>query len=1094
MDNCEHLVEAAAQMAETLLGRCPRIRLLATSRERLKIPGERVFQVPSLPEPEAMRLFVDRAAMSRATWALSDRNAPAVAKICQRLDGIPLALELAAAQVSVLTPDDVLARLDDRFRLLASGARTALPRQQTLRAAVEWSHNLLGEAEKKLFRRLSVFAGGFDLEAAEAVCSADEVQSPDVLGLLAGLVEKSLVVADEGAFGRARYRLLETLREFAREQLTTSGENEAHRRRHADYCLRLADGAAMRVRGAQAETWLARMDEEHDNLRAALAWAIQGDRDLAMQLSSAWAPFWLARGHLNEGRDWLAAVLKSPSAVTAGTDGADGLAAAAKVALYQSDFDRARQLGQEGLTGATSSGDLRLIGDLRNVLGVIALYKKDYILAKSHFESSQAAWREAGEPDLGTPALANLGLSEAYEGDHRSARARLQASMDVYERVGDALGKAVIHQYVAMLDLREQELSAAEGHLRDSLAILREVGDRPWLVGALRLFSVLAGQRAEADRAMRLVGAASTLSQTLGATPIWSEDAEANEVLMRGLLGSEAAAAAFEAGQRMTLAAAVAHALGTDGIASEPEEPPSERRSAPGSQLARVEALRQAAALAYFQGDLGESRLHIEEGLSLMKEGDSPLRASLINLLGNVAIDQGDAIQARSYWEQSLAIAHRCDDLRGEAVALGNLGGAAERSGDFATARNLKTRSVALMRQAGDRTYEAKGIMDLAILDVREGQLERAGSQLTQAMTLVRELGEPLWTAQVVSSFGFLAAAEMQPERALVLLAAADALRKRLGSAGVFPSNQTEREATFDRMRGLLGSARGEAAWEKGRNMTIDQAVEYALSASAEPGPTSSATARIAALLSAAELAHGQSDLISASNLCEEALQLARQVSDRRGEASALYRLGTAVQVAGDYDAAAVRFSQSLALWEELGDEGEATRVRMVIAFNEISRGNLDVARRLYVPVLKRLREGNDRQSLALALFGAAQVSIIEGAADRARQELSEGLELVQLIGDKVWIVRGLNVFAWLAVSQSDAEHALRLRAAAETIAQGLGMKGPYYSTTPQYLQHIQPGLERMREILGHGAAAAAEDKGRQMSLEEACEFALTEV
>jgi predicted ATPase/DNA-binding SARP family transcriptional activator len=313
LDNCEHLIEACAQVAESVLRSAPKLRILATSRERLGAGGEVLWPVPplGLPRPEetspqqlvqhdAVRLFVDRATAVQPTFVLDAEAAPAVHHICHRLDGMPLALELAAARVRVLPPQEIAARLDDRFSLLVSGSRTALPRHQTLRAAIDWSYGLLSEPERELFGQLSVFAGGFTLEAAEEVCGDGEVEQTEVLELLSRLVDQSLVVPHGG--GKARFRMLETLRRYAAERLDESGKVEALQRRHAAYLLRLAERAAPLLRGPEQAVWLRRLETDHDNFGAAIGWALRHDPEMAIRLSDALAYFWLIGRHRSEVR------------------------------------------------------------------------------------------------------------------------------------------------------------------------------------------------------------------------------------------------------------------------------------------------------------------------------------------------------------------------------------------------------------------------------------------------------------------------------------------------------------------------------------------------------------------------------------------------------------------------------------------------------------------------------------------------------------------------------------------------------------------------------------------------------------------------
>jgi predicted ATPase len=298
LDNCEHLIEACATLANTLLRACPDLRILATSREAMGIAGENVVLVPSLslpdlqaaqeglPRGDAVRLFVDRAATVAPGFALDEQNAPALARICQRLDGLPLAIELAAAKVKVLSVEQISARLDDRFRLLGTNSRTILPHHRTLRATMDWSHELLGQKEQILFRRLCVFSGGFTLEAAEEVCAGGDIGEREILAWLSRLVDKSLVLAGEQG-GEARYHLLETVREYGQELLQDSGEAARTRRRHGAFYLDLAERAESGLTGARQGWWLARLEAELDNLRAAIGWSLREEPEAGLRLAGA---------------------------------------------------------------------------------------------------------------------------------------------------------------------------------------------------------------------------------------------------------------------------------------------------------------------------------------------------------------------------------------------------------------------------------------------------------------------------------------------------------------------------------------------------------------------------------------------------------------------------------------------------------------------------------------------------------------------------------------------------------------------------------------------------------------------------------------
>jgi predicted ATPase/class 3 adenylate cyclase len=389
LDNCEHLIQACAKLAEALLQACPQVQLLATSRESLNVAGEVVWHVPplSLPEPhrppapeqlgeyQAVRLFIERAVAVRHGFAVTNQNAPAVAQVCQRLDGIPLAIELAAARVGVLSVEQLVERLDERFRLLTGGSRTASPCQQTLRAAIDWSYELLSEAERALFRRLAIFAGGWTMEAAEAVCVGNAIASEDVLDRLSSLVNKSLVNAEE-RHGAERYRLLETIRDYARERLEASGEAEAVRRQHAEHFLALAEHVAPELRGARQAQWVKRLDAEHDNLRAALHWCVEhGEVEQGLRLGGALWRFWQMHGHLTEGRERLMEALRLPE------DGmpSERRMAARAVALNGAaawrgtgDYALARSMYEERLAISRELGDRLGVAESLNNLGIVA--------------------------------------------------------------------------------------------------------------------------------------------------------------------------------------------------------------------------------------------------------------------------------------------------------------------------------------------------------------------------------------------------------------------------------------------------------------------------------------------------------------------------------------------------------------------------------------------------------------------------------------------------------------------------------------------------------------------------------------------------
>jgi predicted ATPase/class 3 adenylate cyclase len=491
LDNCEHLVAACAEIAEALLRSCSGLAILATSRETLQAEGETVWRVPSLsvPEPgraepvplerltqyEAVRLFIERALATRPGFHVTNESAPAVAEICWRLDGIPLAIELAAARVSVLAPAQIRERLDDRFHLLTGGRRTALPRQQTLRAAVDWSYELLPERERRLFERLSVFAGGFGLEAAHAICADEGAEGWETLDRLTELVEKSLVVADEDN-GAVRYRLLETLRAYGAERLERSGEAQATRRRHAELFAARAEELHPRFWSPEAERWLAWCETEYANFRAALSWTQRHDANLGLRLATAFARVWEIGPHWAEGRAWLTQLLGCQEHIEPALR-ANGLFWAGAMAGAQSDYTVARALVEEAARLHRELDNQR--GEARdlNCLGNIAARQGDYDAARSAQEQSLAINERVGTPQDVARSLHGLGLLAQEQGDAEAAESYYARALALYREADERRNVAVILNNVGNLAVARGNYPGALALHEEGLALAREMGD-----------------------------------------------------------------------------------------------------------------------------------------------------------------------------------------------------------------------------------------------------------------------------------------------------------------------------------------------------------------------------------------------------------------------------------------------------------------------------------------------------------------------------------------------------------------------------------------------------------------------------------------
>ncbi len=514
LDNGEHLLAACARFADTVLKQCPEVRLLVTSREALGVSGEQTYRVPSLGLPpvvttlrrfsltdlgafEAVRLFVDRAAMVRADYRLTAENAPALTAVCRRLDGIPMAIELAAARVRSLSVEEINDRLDNRFRLLTGGNRTALPRHQTLRSMIDWSYDLLNDQEKTLLHRLAVFTGGWSLEAAESVCSDETLEDWEVLDVLASLVDKSLVL-HEPRDDQTRYRLLETVREYAAEKLTASGESAALYRRHRDYYLLLAEEAELKMRGEAQAEWLLRLRIEHDNLRLALdeSLADPNGADDALRMSFYLRLFWLGGGLYSEGTETVVRALEKAKTANGVTSLllARALHAAGMLQKMPGNFTQARAYFEQAIQAAAGSGDAWISGASRGQLGDVALCQGDYSQARTYLEAGIPLLREAGDERLAAIFLGTLGDLISREGDSETALRYLQEALTLNRRANRIYDVANTLMRLAQTLDRQGDCARAHLCLTESLEIMERLEDQIGIAHALYLLGLVRRQ------------------------------------------------------------------------------------------------------------------------------------------------------------------------------------------------------------------------------------------------------------------------------------------------------------------------------------------------------------------------------------------------------------------------------------------------------------------------------------------------------------------------------------------------------------------------------------------------------------------------
>jgi len=612
LDNCEHLVDICASLADALLRAAPAVRVLATSREALNVAGEQTYALPplALPDPEtsaadaarsdAGRLFVERARLRQPAFALSELNVKVVAQICARLDGIPLALELAAARVGVLTVETIAERLHDRFHLLTGGSRTALPRQQTLRALIDWSFDLLGATEKTLFARLSVFAGGWSLPAAEDVCTCSDLAPEDVLDLLTSLANKSLVVPDGNG---ARYRMLETIRDYARDRLQEGGESVALRVRHCQYFVKFAEDAEPHLEGGEDQpVWLAQLDVEHDNLRGALGWSLEepAGAEVGLRLTGALYRFWAHRGHAHEGQQWCEAALARTAGTPPTPSRLKALHALGTLTWRLGDITGARLLLEQALAMSRELSDRLREGRVLSNLGGVAIHQADNAAAQAFLEQAVVIHRATGNRAMEARVLNNVAALAISRGRFAESEAPLERALALSRELHNPMEEATAMSHLGYLATRRGEFAQAQSlheralatarefgvrefeleemlhlgetvlaqgdataarmHFRDALAASKEIGNQHEIALCLEALAMLMVQAKEYEIAARVCGAADALRTAIATPRAYGEQETYDETVAhcRQALGEATALAAVAAGRASSSDDAVA--------------------------------------------------------------------------------------------------------------------------------------------------------------------------------------------------------------------------------------------------------------------------------------------------------------------------------------------------------------------------------------------------------------------------------------------------------------------------------------------------------------------------------------------------------
>ncbi len=688
LDNCEHLVEACASTAQVLLTGCPNLRIMTTSRQPLRIPGEVVFRVPSLPVPDpdalvapgdlapidSVRLFVERAQAMVPKFSLTDRNATAIARLCHHLDGLPLAIELAASRVAVLPVTAIADRLDDRFRLLVGGSRTALSRQQTLKATLDWSYNLLTEPQRRLLLALSVFVGGAPLEAIEVVFSGAGAGPGDVLHLLGDLVDQSLVTLDDEA-AEPRYRLLETVREYGRDRLDERGERGVTEAAHARWALSVAVRAEAALPGPDWHASLARLELDHDNLRAALDRSLTADADLALRLAARMWPSWLWHGYLAEGRRSLGRALDGQPAPS--LERARALVGLAALTIRSGETGLGARYADEALAIHESIGDARGACRALQVLGTAAWSEDDLDAAEAAYRRSLDIATAAGFGPGQAAALHGLAVVRWYAGEQAEARALVDRSLASLRALTEDTDVAPPMVDLGEIVVPQAQTGAARLAFQETFAPFQDIAC-PTAVGYVL-----------ANRGM--------MSRLSGDFSGAKRDIEEAVALFRAI-GDERA---------------IAHALGRLGN------------------------------LATAMGDFAQARGHLGECLAIRRRiGDSRGTGIAQGNLGSLAIAEGDLPRAQLLIHESAIAFERRGDMWGYGAALGNLANLALAKGDVGEARRLLEASLAAISGTGRARWTAWTFVQLAAVDRLDRQPERAARLASDALVIFRRLGD----------------------------------------------------------------------------------------------------------------------------------------------------------------------------------------------------------------------------------------------------------------------------------------------------------------------------------------------------------------
>ena len=812
-DNCEHLLENVTQLVDTLLRSAQNLQILATSREKLGLSGEIIWGIPPLSSPkskdvetfekfleyEAVKLFQDRASAVQSDFTITRENAHAVIQICTRLDGLPLAIELAAARVRILSVEEIAARLDDRFRLLV-GSRTMLPRQQTLRALVDWSYNLLTERERIVFHRLSVFAGGWTLDAAEQVCLGGDIESWEVLDIISSLIDKSFVIR-EAQNSHQRYRFLETIYDFSYERLVESGKATEFERQHATYYLNMAARGYGKMWGPDQGAWLARLDQENSNLISALTYLSKaaGLEEKFLKMAGSLWRYWEIRGYLTEGREWLRmALAKNPDADPYLM--ANALSGAGQLARKQGDYKQAITLVEQSLGLFRELGYKLNIARQLSVLGEIYYNLGDYTRSTHLHEESLAIRNEIGDNEGIAVSLRQLGVIARDRGKYQQSGDLLEKSLDLARVLGDKIMIGLSLNELGLLTHHLCEYQRAIQIFEEAMVIQNQLDDKAGISDSLQNIANVAKDQGNFIYAENLYKKSLTLKQELGEKRgITRNTAGLAEVAFwqgKYLLAENLAQRSFDLSQVL------------------------------GLKRINLTSVQLLGFVAFYQGKFETAALNGQKSLALSKELDSPQAIGYAQiLLGLGKYAESSLEEAQKIFMEALAVFQKINDCRNMAVTYVNLARTAYRQRDFSKAMEFLDLALSVSQDLDIRwtlsfVLEIKGLLERS-----QGNYEPALRLFRESLNLAVEQENQQGIANCFGALAGLAVVAKQTRQAVRMFAAASKLRGEIG-AEMSDSDRHEYEHYLDLTHQQLDDVSFEAEWSKGYEMSVNQVIE----------------------------------------------------------------------------------------------------------------------------------------------------------------------------------------------------------------------------------------------------------------------------